>query len=33
MEKGSNKKEQSAGTECGRKIQKLTAVDIGKHQL
>jgi len=32
MEGGSSKKEQSAGTERG-KIQKLTAVDIGRQYL
>ena len=33
MEGGSSKKEQSAGIKRGGKIQKLTAVDMGKQYL
>jgi len=33
MEGGSSKKEQSAGIKRGKKIQKLTVVDIGKQYL
>jgi len=33
MEGGSSEKEQPAGIKRGRKIQKLTAVDIGRQYL